>query len=93
MPKKTPSYLNRNGYDRAIFTLTDARAKNRRDYWPGPHGSPGEHRGTGRPGFTAKRSGTDIQSLENGLRRDQERHSESMSLKSLLYSVETGHVI
>ena len=39
MPKKTPSYRQRKGYDQAIVTLTDARTKKRRDYWLGNFGS------------------------------------------------------
>lgn len=40
MPKKTPSYRQRKGYDQAIVTLTDAVTKHRRDYWLGAYGSP-----------------------------------------------------
>lgn len=40
MPRKTPSYRQRKGYDQAMVTLTDARTRKRRDYWLGPHGSP-----------------------------------------------------
>ncbi len=36
---KPPAYRQREGYDQAIVTLTDAHTKKRRDYWLGPYGS------------------------------------------------------
>lgn len=39
MPKTTPSYRQRKGYDQAIVTLTDATTRERRDYWLGTYGS------------------------------------------------------
>ena len=40
MPKRTPSYRQRTGYDQAIVTLTDSVTRKRRDYWLGEFGSP-----------------------------------------------------
>jgi len=37
---KPPAYRQRRGYDQALVTLTDARTKQRRDYWLGPFDSP-----------------------------------------------------
>ena len=40
MPKRTPSYRQRTGYDQAIVTLSDSVTRKRRDYWLGEHNSP-----------------------------------------------------
>ena len=40
MPKKTPSYRQRSGYDQALVTLTDSQTRQRRDYWLGTFNSP-----------------------------------------------------
>ena len=40
MPKRTPSYRQRTGYDRAIVTLSDRVTKKRCDYWLGGYESP-----------------------------------------------------
>jgi integrase len=38
--KRPPTYRQRDGYDQAIVTLTDAATGYRKDYWLGPYGSP-----------------------------------------------------